>query len=93
MHSRAWQLGSSAVGLQRVKKSRQEASRRKMQAKAMSTGRGSAASTGLPGVTGVMRGLGPPVLMAPAIGMEQKLRGTSAGPRAGEGTWVGAGHC
>lgn len=68
MRSRAWRLGSSTAGLQRVMSSRQEASRRKMQAKAMSTGRGTAASTGLPGVP-VVRGLGPSVLMAPATGM------------------------
>lgn len=88
MHSRAWRLGSSEVGLQRVMNSRQVARRRKMQARAMSTGRGPAAAKGLPGVTGAvrkLRGLGPSVLMAPATGMGQTLRGKSAGPRAGEG--------
>lgn len=92
MYSRAWRLGSSAAGLQRVMNSRQEASRRKMQAKAMSMGRGSTVSTGLPRGTGVVRGLGPSVLMAPATGMGQKLRGESSGPRAGErnidGAWA-----
>lgn len=88
MRSRAWRLGPSAAGLQRVMNSRQEASRRKMQAKAMSTGRGAAASTGLPGVP-VVGGLRPSVLMAPATGMGQKLRGKSAGPRPGEGNMGG----
>ena len=81
MHSRALRLGSRAAGLQRVMKSRQLASRRKMQARASSAGRGSAASVGLPGVTGAVRkarGLGPRVLMAPATG---------------RGTLMGAGCC
>lgn len=59
-----------------------------MLARAMSTGRGSAASDGLPGVTGTVRkarGLGASILMAPATGMGQKLRGKSAEPRAGKG--------
>lgn len=59
-----------------------------MQAKAMSTGRGAAASTGLPGVP-VVRGLEPSVLMAPATGMGQKLRGKSAGLKPGEGNMGG----
>lgn len=88
MHSRAWRLGSSAAGLQNVMNSRQVARRRKMQAKAMSMGRGPAAAKGIPGATGAVRkvkGLGPSVLMAPATKVGQKLRGRSAGPRAGEG--------
>lgn len=76
MHSRARRRrGSSAAGLQRVMKSRQVASRRKMQARAMSTGRGYTTSEGLPLVAGAVRkvkGLGPSELMAPAKGMGQK---------------------
>lgn len=99
MHSRARRcVGSSAAGLQRVMNSKQLASRRKMQARAMSMGRGSAASVLLPGVTGAVRkarGLGPCVLMAPATGRGQELRGKSVEPRGwkGKGTLVVAGGC
>lgn len=94
MHSRALRrLGSSAAGLQSVMNSRQVASRRKMQARAMSMGRGSVASARVPGVTGAERKarglmvgelsrLGPSVLMAPATATGQKLKARSAGPRA-----------
>ena len=94
MHSRARRrLGSSARGLQRVMNSRQVASRRKMQARAMSTGMGSTASESLPGVAGAVRkarGLGPSVFMAPATGMGQEQMSWTQDWR-GRGT-LGAGH-
>ena len=96
MHSQAQRrLGSSAAGLQRVMNSRQVASRRKLQARAMSTGMGSTASESLPGVTGAVRkerGLGPSVLMAPATRMGQKQISWTRDWR-GRGTLMGSGHC
>lgn len=71
MVSRArWRLGSSTAGLQNARNSRQEASRRKMQASAMSRGKGPAPLAGLPAAVGPekrSRGLRVSVLMVPAV--------------------------